>query len=67
MSLKDRREKFHMEIFSTLHQLPGEELLRQDAGQKPDFLYRTGKLAVGVEHTELKKRRLSLVNLLLLN
>jgi len=56
-SLKDEREKFHLSVFSSLYCLPGEELLRQDTGQKPDFLYQAGKLVIGIEHTELKRTK----------
>ena len=55
--LKDGRERFHLWLFSTLYQLPGEELPRQDAGQKPDFRYRVSQWITGIEHTEIKSKK----------
>lgn len=54
-TLKDNHEKFHLWVFSTLHQLPGDELPRQDHSQKPDFRYCCGELVTGIEHTEIKR------------
>jgi len=54
-ALKDNRERFHLWVFSTLHQLPGYELPRKDRIQKPDFRYQNGKLITGIEHTEIKR------------
>ncbi|HHT9112521.1 MAG: hypothetical protein HZA47_11960 [Planctomycetes bacterium] len=55
--LKDGRERFHLWLFSTLYQLPGEELPRQGAGQKPDFRYRVSQWITGIEHTEIKSKK----------
>jgi hypothetical protein len=52
---KDNHERFHLEIFSTLQHLPGEELPRTDHLQKPDFRYQCGELIIGIEHTEIKR------------
>ena len=56
-TLKDNHERFHLWVFSTLQQLPGDELPRQDHSQKPDFRYRCGELITGIEHTEIKRAR----------
>lgn len=56
-TLKDNHERFHLWVFSTLQQLPGNELPRQDHSQKPDFRYRRGELITGIEHTEIKMVR----------
>ncbi len=52
---KDKHERFHLEIFSTLMRLPGIELPRHDISQRPDFLFRCGESVVGIEHTEIKR------------
>ena len=54
-NLKDKHERFHIEVFSTLQRLPGVELPRQDIFQKPDFLFQCGESIVGIEHTEIKE------------
>lgn len=54
-ALKDSRESFHFGVFSTLHQLPGNELPRQNLFQKPDFRYQSDRLIIGIEHTEIKR------------
>lgn len=54
---KDSRERFHFEVFSTLHQLPGNELPRQSLFQQPDFRYQSNKLIIGIEHTEIKRTK----------
>lgn len=54
---KDNHEQYHLKIFSTLHDLPGDEIPRQDTSQKPDFLYQSNKSIIGIEHTEIKKVR----------
>lgn len=54
-NLKDKHERFHLEVFSTLQRLPGVELPRQDISQKPDFLFQCGESIVGIEHTEIKR------------
>lgn len=56
---KDKHERFHLEVFSTLQPLPGEELSRQDTSQKPDFLFQCGESIIGIEHTEIKRIRSS--------
>jgi hypothetical protein len=56
---KKNHERFHLEIFSSLKRLPGEELPRQDTSQKPDFLFQRGKSIIGIEHTMVKKVRSS--------
>lgn len=56
-ALKDNHERFHLWVFSTLHELPGGELPRQNHSQKPDFRYRSGQLITGIEHTEIKRAR----------
>lgn len=56
-AMKDNREKFHLWVFSTLHQLPGDELPRQNPIQKPDFRYQCGKSIIGIEHTEIKRTK----------
>ena len=52
---KENRERFHLEIFSSLKRLPGKELPRQNIFQKPDFLFQRGESIFGIEHTEIKK------------
>jgi hypothetical protein len=52
---KNKHERFHIEVFSTLQSLPGDELPRKDVSQRPDFLFQSGELIVGIEHTEIKK------------
>lgn len=56
---KDKHERFHLEVFSTLQRLPGDELSRQDPSQKPDFLFQCGESIIGLEHTEIKRVRSS--------
>ena len=56
-ALKDNHERFHLWVFSTLHELPGGELPRQDHSQKPDFRYCNGQVITGIEHTEIKRGR----------
>lgn len=56
-TLKDKHEKFHLWVFSTLQQLPGDVIPRKDPSQKPDFRYQCGKLIIGIEHTEIKRTR----------
>jgi hypothetical protein len=58
-ALKDNHERFHLWFFSTLHELPGDELPRQNHSQIPDFRYRSGQLITGIEHTEIKMRSLA--------
>lgn len=54
---KDNHERFHLDVFSALQRLPGDELSRQDLFQKPDFLFQCGESIIGIEHTEIKKIR----------
>jgi hypothetical protein len=54
---KDNRERFHLWVFSTLQQLPGNELPKQGRVQKPDFRYQCGQLIIGIEHTEIKRAK----------
>jgi hypothetical protein len=56
---KENRERFHLEIFSSLKRLPGKELPRKNISQKPDFLFQRGESILGIEHTEIKKVRSS--------
>ena len=56
-ALRDNRERFHLWVFSTLHQLPGDELPRKRRIQRPDFRYQNGKLIIGIEHTEIKRTK----------
>ncbi|MDP1816118.1 MAG: hypothetical protein Q8K92_16835 [Leadbetterella sp.] len=56
---KLNHERFHLEIFSSLKRLPGEELSRQNTSQKPDFLFQNGESIIGIEHTEIKRIRSS--------
>jgi len=56
-ALRDKRDRFHLWVFSTLHQLPGDELPRKGRTQKPDFRYQNGKLITGIEHTEIKRTK----------
>ena len=56
-TLKDNHDRSHLWVFSTLQQLPGDELPRQDHSQKPDFRFRCGELITGIEHTEIKRSR----------
>ena len=56
-TLKDNHERFHLQVFSDLHQLPGNEIPRQYPSQKPDFCYQCGEVVIGIEHTEIKKVR----------
>lgn len=56
-ALKDKHERFHLCVFSTLHPLPGDELPRRSRVQKPDFRYQFGKMIIGIEHTEIKRTK----------
>lgn len=56
---KDNHERFHLDVFSALQRLPGDELSRQDPFQKPDFLFQCGESIIGIEHTEIKRIRSS--------